>query len=96
MPKKSILVEAENLVHGDRLDDYGHPLDVYQLCADLWNPILGTSSITPEKVALCMAALKLAREMCKHKRDNLVDAAGYFEVANMILIEKERREKSSH
>jgi hypothetical protein len=36
------------------------------------------------KVPLCMAALKISRECQKHKRDNLVDGAGYLETCRMV------------
>jgi hypothetical protein len=31
-----------------------------------------------------MVAVKLSREVNKHKRDNLTDAAGYAECASMV------------
>jgi len=35
-------------------------------------------------VPLCMIAVKLARQAHRHKRDNLVDIAGYARTAAMI------------
>ena len=46
--------------------------------------ILDTDPIPPEKVALMMCGLKLVREMHRHKRDNLVDLAGYAKVADLV------------
>jgi hypothetical protein len=40
-----------------------------------------------------MAAMKVSREVNKHKRDNLTDLAGYAECANMVA---ERQAVSSH
>jgi hypothetical protein len=36
-PSDNILLEANNLVSGDRQAAYGHPLDNFQLIADFWN-----------------------------------------------------------
>jgi hypothetical protein len=82
----NILQEAEKLVSGDRNDYYGNPSVKYGLIAKLWSLILHTK-ITPEQVILCMIAIKLIRESIKHKRDNLVDLAGYAKLLAMVLDE---------
>lgn len=92
-PKESILQEAENLIHGDRRGDYGHPLDDFTRTAKMWAAILGLTTVTPEEVGLCMIALKISRECNKPKRDNLVDVCGYAGTIEMVLDEKERRSK---
>jgi hypothetical protein len=74
---KSIAEEAIALVSADRQSQYGHPLDNFQTTADLWSVVLG-KTVTPEHVALCMVQVKIARELHKPKRDNLVDAIGYL------------------
>lgn len=83
----SICAEAERLVYGERGADYGHPLDDYARTAALWSAIL-----TAEQAILCMIAVKISRECNKHKRDNLVDGAGYFECLHRVHLERERRE----
>ena len=80
---KSILTEAQRLVHGARQEKYGHPADDFGRTAALWSAILGVP-VTAKQAALCMVAVKLSRECNEHSRDNLVDGAGYFEVANLI------------
>lgn len=72
----NILTEADKLVNGERAESYGSPRKSFDTVARLWQPILGVS-ITAEQVALCMIQLKIARELNKHKTDNLVDIAGY-------------------
>ena len=74
----SVLLEAEKLVHGDRNEAYGHPLDDFKRTALMWSAILGVE-VPPYKVGLCMAAVKISRECNKPKRDNMVDLAGYAE-----------------
>lgn len=83
----SILTEAEALIHGDRRDDYGGPLESFTRVAELWTPILGWD-ITAEQVALCLIQLKVARYVNGAQRDSLVDIAGY--AGCLELIERER------
>lgn len=86
---KTVLEEAEMLVNGDRAKEYGSVLDNFQDIAELWTVIIG-AQVTPEQVALCMVQLKIARQLYKPKRDNLVDAAGYL--ACYEKLETERNE----
>ncbi len=85
----SILLEAERLTSGDRQDDYGHPRDDFEKAAHMWTAIL-TNKLRPDEkidareVPLCMIAVKLARQSHRHKRDNLVDIAGYAQTAAMV------------
>jgi hypothetical protein len=51
--------------------------------AMIWSGILDFT-VTPEQVCLCMAGLKLARQAKRHKRDNLVDAAGYLALVERL------------
>jgi hypothetical protein len=79
----SVLLEAHGLVHGPRQADYGHPRVDFARTAAMWSAILGVY-VPVWKVPLCMAALKISRECQKHKRDNLVDGAGYLETCRMV------------
>ncbi len=88
--KDSVLSEANGLVHGDRNDDYGHPLDDFSRTAKMWGAILGVE-VKPEHVGLCMIAVKLSRQCNRPKRDNMVDAAGYAETVDWVMEEKEKR-----
>lgn len=89
----SVLLEAQSLVHGDRGADYGHPLDDFSRTAKMWSAILGCE-VSPEKVGLCMCAVKISRQCNRPKLDNLVDLAGYAETVRMVLDEKDLREKA--
>jgi len=74
--KPTILMEAQSVVYGDRQADYGSVRTNFSNIARQWSVTLGIE-VTPEQVGLCMIQVKLARQMNKPKRDNLVDIAGY-------------------
>ncbi len=81
---ETINAEADRLIRGARNDDYGHPADDFARAGRMWGAILGLPDVTPEQVALCMIAVKIAREVHRPKRDNLVDIAGYAGTVEMI------------
>lgn len=72
----TLAADAVQAVTGPRQRDYAHPQVNFQRIANLWSIILDVD-ITPEQVALCMIQVKIAREMNRHTRDNLVDLIGY-------------------
>jgi hypothetical protein len=80
---KSILAEAEGIIYGDRERTYGNPGRNLRVIADYWTVLFGVK-VSPEKVALAMVLLKVAREQHQHKRDNLVDGAGYLALIERI------------
>ena len=90
--KETILEEALRLVSKDRRPDYGDPVEQHRIAARLWQEVLGYP-VSAKQVVLCMVMLKLSREVMKHKRDNLADAAGYLHIAEMVeeLLPKELR-----
>lgn len=73
----TILEEAQSVVYGDRQADYGTVSENFGTIAKLWSAVLKIN-VTPEQVGLCMVQVKVARQMYRPKRDNLVDGAGYF------------------
>lgn len=81
---ESILVEAQRLVAGSRQTAYGHPADDFTKTGRMWGAILGIPDVSPEKVGLCLAAVKISREVNAHKRDNLTDLAGYALAVDLI------------
>ena len=89
---ESILQEADRLVSADRQLDYGHPYDNFtDICAG-WQVIF-RHGVTPENCALAMVWVKVCRELYHPKVDNRVDGAGYFKVEDLIITERERRER---
>lgn len=88
-PPETILQEAQRLVHGDRGDAYGHPIDDFTRTGRMWAAILDVEKVTPVQVGLCMAAMKMSRQCNKPKRDNMTDLAGYAETVQMV-VDRER------
>ena len=80
---KSILLEADELVNGERQKAYGDPISCMQRTADIFTAISG-KEITAKDVPLFNIAQKLARELNGHKRDNLTDIAGYLDILNRV------------
>jgi len=81
MPEKDIAQQASEIVNGDRQKDYDHPIRNFQRMADLWNGYLKARgfevTLNSRDVAQMSVLLKMAREMYKHKEDNLTDIIGY-------------------
>ncbi len=71
-----------------RRDNYDSPTPNFQRIAALWSVILG-KEVTPEQVALCMAALKIARLMYEYTDDGAIDLAGYA-LCLMEIIEDQK------
>jgi len=74
--QKSILQEAEEIVNGDRQQDYGDMQQSFDNIAKMWSVITGTE-ISARQVGLMMISLKVVRDNNKPKRDNVVDIVGY-------------------
>ena len=72
----TLAADAVQAVTGPRQRDSAHPKVNFQRIANLWSIVLDVD-ITPEQVALCMIQVKIAREMNRHTRDNIVDLIGY-------------------
>ncbi len=81
----AITEEANSLViGGDRQKAYGHPLPWAKKVAAMWHAAFGWD-VKPWQVAVAMILFKICRQCNKHHRDNLVDIAGYAEVANRVI-----------
>ena len=83
--EESVCQKADKLVNGERQWSYDHPFDNCTRIGQIWGVILNEGiPIPPEKVALCLAGMKIAREVHRHTEDNLVDLAGYSQVCQMV------------
>lgn len=86
---QNILREAEAIIYGDREETYGHPAKNLESIARFWTGYLKQkygleAPLNPEDVCWMMALLKMSRQMNSHKRDNLVDAAGYLALIERV------------
>jgi hypothetical protein len=78
--RRQVLLEAAELVDGDRAKHYGPPERNLGVTARMWSAYLGVD-VTPRDVAWLMVLLKVAREVQGHSHDSSVDAAGYAAIA---------------
>lgn len=98
-PSESVLEEAQRLVHGDRGEDYGHPLDNHTTTANLLEAYLWRKygldalpmGLDAEDVCWFNILQKCSRDANAPKRDSLVDVAGYAENIQIVRDERARR-----
>ena len=81
--RKTVALEAYDLVHGARQDAYGTPQDNHGRTAALWGAYLG-HPITARQVCMLNILQKISRDTHAPKRDNLVDIAGYAECVELL------------
>ena len=86
---KSILEEAIEILNGSRQCDYGDPVESFNRIAQLSNLMSNSNDFTPIKCCIVLMATKLTRESKVHKRDNLVDLAGYGCIKQLLEEDKE-------
>ena len=81
MKKKSILAEADEIVSDGR--GYGDPVETFEHVAKIVSAIK-KKEFTPDDCCLVLMVLKLVREEQIHKKDNLLDLAGYTRIRHDI------------
>jgi len=89
MKELNILEEANNIIHGDRQESYGTPWDNHGCTAVLVSTWLSRKYrkdivIDAEDVCFFNILQKVSREANSHRRDNLIDIAGYTGNVEMI------------
>lgn len=88
--RESAVEEAQRLVHGDRGQAYGHPLEDFTAVAAAMNAYLmkkykmDRSILEASDVPVFQILVKVMREAERPKRDNRVDIAGYAETLQMV------------
>lgn len=81
--KPNLLVEADQLINGQRQTDYGDKLQNFSQIAMGFQMVLATKlqpgqQISAEDVTLCMMQVKIARlAKSPDHRDSILDVAGY-------------------
>jgi len=92
---KPMLAVAQQTIEGDRQRDYGGKLTNFSQIAMIWQGLLApqlqpTARITPELVALCMIAVKMARlSKSPDHFDSILDVAGYAGCYSILQTERE-------
>ena len=78
---KSFLLEALDLIEGERAESYGDAKENHARIAAMWTALL-EKEVTPNQVYLCLIAVKMSRlvESPTH-RDSWLDIAGYAALA---------------
>ena len=93
--KKSILMEAEDIINGQRRQDYGSVTESFENVAGLWseylsrhvktgNNIAKPVDLTGEDIANLMILMKVSRAQNGFHRDSYVDIAGYAGCAEKL------------
>lgn len=80
---KTILEEANELIHGERLKHYGHPKVNFKRIADAWSAYKGIE-ITEIDVAIMMILLKGMRMTEGYHRDSAMDICGYAALISVL------------
>ena len=83
-----VLLEAHNLITGDRHNAYAHPLEDYTQTRDIFEALCGVS-LTVEQAILFMVSVKLSRFRTamsegRWSHDTVVDTAGYIGCLAMV------------
>ena len=82
-----LLLEAAELIHGQRAIDYGDPRENFARIAALWTVVLGIK-VAPWQVAVCMLMLKVARIVkTPSHRDSWLDSGGYVAHGAMLALD---------
>jgi hypothetical protein len=86
-----LLDEAKDIVVGPRAEAYGPAEDSLLTIANLWQDYLyvavgADGIVSPQDVAHMLILMKIARQAHSHKRDNLVDIAGYAALSQRISV----------
>jgi hypothetical protein len=93
--EESVIEEAHRIINGPRQEFYGHPLDNMRKTAGILNSMFENKlkePLTEEDITLLMMGVKLARQVHRPQRDNIVDIIGYAGCYEKVEVERKRRE----
>lgn len=81
--RRTILTEADRIIHGERLKHYGPPSVNFKRIAESWTHYLG-HGVSPIDVCNMMILLKAQRMAEGYHRDTAQDIAGYAQLAAIL------------
>lgn len=83
-----VLLDALNVINGERQNQYGNPEDNFEAIATYWTIYLGgRSCISGKDVAMMMTLLKVARiQTGTATWDSFLDACGYMALASDMTV----------
>lgn len=79
----SINAEADNIINGQRRDDYGPADESFKRIAKGWEVIFGVP-VSAHQVLNAMVWLKVCRALQGYQRDSYVDICGYAGLAEVL------------
>lgn len=84
-----IVLEAYDLITGDRQNAYSHPFDDYDRTVNIFNAVMGHDVLSVEEGIIYMVCVKLSRLMHELRTnqwnpDNIRDAIGYLGCLQMV------------
>lgn len=91
----TILLRADETIHGPREEEYGNKLQNFTQIAMLFQGTLATklklgSCITPDDVALLMMQVKIARlAKTPNHKDSILDIAGYAGCMDELQLQRD-------
>lgn len=83
MKRDDVLIEAMNLINGDRQDQYGTAEDNFGRTSQMWSAYLG-HAVDEVDVAIMMTLLKCCRLSHQRKADSFIDGVGYLALASEL------------
>lgn len=86
---KTDFAKSLDEILSSRGQEYGDSSRMLTKIAAMWSLILG-HNITPKEVGLMMVGMKILREGQRHKKDNLVDIAGYAAILSDLFDKSDR------
>ena len=79
MTLDALLKTIQDILEGPRAKSHGDFVALHERVAELWTPVLKNGPVTADKIALCMALLKVARdEVGGFNEDHYIDGASYM------------------
>jgi len=87
LPESGMLMKAKKTVD-DNQAKYGNPTESWERVGRMWGAYLGIGDVPAWKCCFMMAQMKMIRETYQRNPDNNLDAAGYIDCAERVIVEE--------